>query len=784
MGLAPLYAPHQPAIFSLRRKKNKSQKQGKAFDGPRPAGHADRRCPFFRMPVLGEAWLVGRAPSRRARQVTRNWLYTIDSRWQPIKAACSDGAKRSLAHPLRDGETKRATFACWRPAKEGHIRPDTRAYTYRQAKKDESQHLGRGRKKGEKHTKVDPYGPACIYSPECLLPFCVRVRLALAANRACISDANKRTKHHYTLLQRSSLAGSLGVGQEQTRRARLWAAGDRRTAARRHCRMAMRTRCAIDDLPDEVMAIILGYGDCTALYGSAPAVSTRWRALAADAWARTQPVCTRRPHNDIDRVGPYIASITGEDTLPWRSYAHAEGCPMRALASVRAARDGRIRVLYVLCRMLGHPWVPGVCVHAAARGQLDVLTYASAHGHPYDEAACEAAAISAGQYAVIDWLWKSRPPSRADVDRAAEKGDVCLLRLLQARRCPRGKSTVAAAARGGHVDAVVWLLRHRCPWGASAIAAAAGAARVDVLKLLLARWEDALSPDVMDTAVASHGDAVCIDLLWSRIVADRASPHRRYDKRNNKGDDLDDADIVSFPGQPAHADASRWLALAAGRGDPSLVDHLLRRGCRPTPAAFAAAAAKGHIDVLVSLDRVERAWDVSATVAAASHGRLAVLRHLHKQDCPWDETTCAAAAGAGHIDCLAYARTHGCPWDARVYVEAVRYGHVHVLAYARKSRCPCDDTVCREAAVCSVRSPETAQYVRRELCRHRAKDCYLWTVGTTRHGTTPPPLTRSEGIRRRMLGRMVPRPSPSQSLSPATGSIHARARVSFSFFFF
>lgn len=553
--------------------------------------------------------------------------------------------------------------------------------------------------------------------------------------------------------------------------------------------MAAAGRCSIDDLPDEVMAIILGYGDCVDLYAITPAVSTRWRALAVDTWARTRPACVRRPHHNdgVDHVGPYIARVLGDDALLWRSYAHAEDCPMRARAAIRAARDGRVTVLYVLCRMLGHPWVPGVCVEAAAQGRLDVLTYASAHGHPYDEIACEAAAAAAAQHAVLDWLWKLRPPTRADVDRAAESGNVHLLRLLQARRCPRGKSTVAAAARGGHVDAVAWLLRHRCPWGASAIAAAAGAARLDVLKMLLARWEGALPPNVMDAAVALCGDVACVDLLWSRAVADwhRASAGRKRD-RDALGLPDDVTGKTGGEGDDARrfvpSEAPRWLALAVRRGDATLTDRLLCLGCRPTPAAFAAAAAEGHINALVALERVERAWDASATAAAASRGRLEALRHLHERGCPWDETTCAAAAGAGHIECLKYARAHRCPWDARVYVEAVRYGHVDVLVYARKSRCPRDDTVCHAAAMCSVRSSQAAQYVRHELCRHRAKGCYLWSTDTAAHAGALTPSSGS-GAKRKVLGRMVRSPSASLCCVPRA-RLFLFKKIEYFFFFF
>ncbi|ATE82299.1 Ankyrin repeat domain containing protein [Pandoravirus salinus] len=512
--------------------------------------------------------------------------------------------------------------------------------------------------------------------------------------------------------------------------------------------------CTIDDLPDEVLLAIFDRLDCGDLYAGAGIVSVHWRNVAGDVIARAEPVCARRARaadpGGVDYVGPFIASVIGQADADWRLYAHDAQCRWRAHACIRAARQDRIAILDVLCRMLAHPWVPGACIEAASHGRLGVLAYAATHRRPYDRAACESAAAAAKQHVVLDWLWDAQPPTRDSADRAAESGDIALLRLLQARRCSRGKSTMAAAARGGHVDVVRWLMRHRCPWDDTAILAAARAGNRDVLGLLLAQRDGRLLPETVEAAVVG-GDTDCLDLLWARCVAvgrtDSDSklavaipcrPGRRgvgaTDETPQKAGT--DDNIVALYG-------SHWVALAARHKDTAVLDWLCSRGCAPTPDAMAVAAAAGNLDALDCLRRRGCMWGAQTTAAAAAHGRLDMLDHLYRQGCPWDATTCTAAAASGHIECLAYARDRGCPWDSRVYVAAVQCGHVRVIEYAHENGCPHGRAVC-EAASATVAAKGTlladaVQFVQREVCRHRAGRCSL-KPKARRHRTRSPSL--------------------------------------------
>lgn len=491
--------------------------------------------------------------------------------------------------------------------------------------------------------------------------------------------------------------------------------------------------CTIDNLPDEVLVKVFDRLDCGDLYAGAGATSVRWRDIAADVATRAEPVCARRARaadpTRIDYVGPYIASLVGHTDADWRLYAHDAQCRWRGHACLRAARDDRITILHVLCRMLGHPWVPGVCVEAASRGHLGLLAYATTHKHPYDRAACETAAAAAKQHVVLDWLWDSQPPTRDSVDRAAESGDIGLLRLLQRRRCPRSESTMAAAARGGHVDVVRWLMRHRCPWDDTAVLAAATAGSGDVLALLLARRNVRALPEAVEAAVVG-GDVACVDLLWARCVDDDSTdqslklsaPGRSSQQRasivnetSQKGDRGNA--VVALYG-------SRWVALAARHKDTDVLDWLCTRGCAPTPGAMAVAAGMGNMDALLYLRQSGCAWDARTTAAAAAHGRLDMLDHLYRHGCPWDATTCTAAAAGGHVECLQYARRHGCPWDRQVYVTALNHGHTHILQYAHEKGCPHDRTVCRAAAK-ATSSSDAARFVCHEMCRHRVGRCDL-----------------------------------------------------------
>ena len=51
----------------------------------------------------------------------------------------------------------------------------------------------------------------------------------------------------------------------------------------------------------------------------------------------------------------------------------------------------------------------------------------------------------------------------------------------------------------------------------------------------------------------------------------------------------------------------------------------------------------------------------------------------------------AAAAEKGHLEVVQWCVRRGCPWDTRTITLARKNGHAHVVAWARSAGCPDDD---------------------------------------------------------------------------------------------
>ena len=106
----------------------------------------------------------------------------------------------------------------------------------------------------------------------------------------------------------------------------------------------------------------------------------------------------------------------------------------------------------------------------------------------------------------------------------------------------------------------------------------------------------------------------------------------------------------------------------------------------------AAAAQAGNLRVL-EWARAEGCgfpWDVLCAFAAGG-GSVDVLRWAREKAyprCPWDAETCAAAAEKGHLEVVQWCVRRGCPWDKRTIQLARNNGHAHVVAWARAAGCP------------------------------------------------------------------------------------------------
>lgn len=106
----------------------------------------------------------------------------------------------------------------------------------------------------------------------------------------------------------------------------------------------------------------------------------------------------------------------------------------------------------------------------------------------------------------------------------------------------------------------------------------------------------------------------------------------------------------------------------------------------------AAAAQAGNLRVL-EWARAEGCgfpWDVLCAFAAGG-GSVEMLRWAREKAyprCPWDAETCAAAAEKGHLEVVQWCVRRGCPWDKRTIELARNNGHAHVVAWARAAGCP------------------------------------------------------------------------------------------------
>ena len=119
------------------------------------------------------------------------------------------------------------------------------------------------------------------------------------------------------------------------------------------------------------------------------------------------------------------------------------------------------------------------------------------------------------------------------------------------------------------------------------------------------------------------------------------------------------------------------------------------------------AVYNGNLDVLMWIkNNNAQRWkmvcqSVQLCDKAARGGKLKVLQWLRSQDggkCRWDENTCRAAAADGHLEILIWAHQNGCPWNEWTCAYAAREGQLEVLKWARANGCPWREYTWSDAA--------------------------------------------------------------------------------------
>jgi hypothetical protein len=299
----------------------------------------------------------------------------------------------------------------------------------------------------------------------------------------------------------------------------------------------------------------------------------RSAALAAFAWEALEGFEPADPAE----LCALAAGCGSLETLAW---LHDRGCAWDASTCASAARGGHLAVLQ-WARARECAWDFCVCLYGASGGFLELLQWARAHGCEWNDALAITRAAQTGQVHVLRWIFADglRRSAPAACYSAAQGGQLEALAFLRAQGAPWGTNVCQAAAAGGHLAVLQYAREHGCPWSACTCTAAAEYGQLEAL-----RWARA------------HG------CPWdaARICQDAA----------NGGSVL----------------VLEWLVDESERGGG---------GAAWTPQAAAAAALRGHLDVL--------RWAAARGLGMDAHKCFAnALRARHADVADWVRAEAAA----------------------------------------------------------------------------------------------------------------------------------------------
>nr|UDO48082.1 ankyrin repeat [Pandoravirus massiliensis] len=411
---------------------------------------------------------------------------------------------------------------------------------------------------------------------------------------------------------------------------------------------------AMDDLPDEILALFMRFLPCVVVRCRASQVCVRWRAIALDKRA----------------VGR-------------RSCAIADGRGGRLSQCDHAARAGHVDCL-VHARGAGARWGESTCEAAAAAGHLHVLVYAHEAGCPWDRHACSAAA-GAGALDCLRYLHENGCPWSEDTCiEAARFGRLDCLAYACAHRCPTTAFAGTIALRYGHLNCVAfahergWLDERACAHAtyADSVACLAWVHEhgfpLDSAACLDAAY--AVSIDCM-AYIVDHGGALHKDALRAAIRQNSLEMvHYMVDRR--------------FP-----RDDNACMEEAAAHASRPIVSLLIDAGVGVTARALTEAAVSDNLEAITEIH--QRALDGGGDgvcQAAASAGSARVLAFAVECGWPWGgPPTCEAAIEGRNLTIVQLARDHGCRCKAWVKKFAPRRRRRLVARNAPNRRPSCGD---------------------------------------------------------------------------------------------
>jgi hypothetical protein len=219
---------------------------------------------------------------------------------------------------------------------------------------------------------------------------------------------------------------------------------------------------SLDDLPDELLAAIAQWLDCTDNYSTMRRVSRRWRAIVSDRTLIGPPSCFR----------PYLDKALDDKRRKKYLYAHAPTCPRYRLACADAIRAGAGPSMLYRLKGLGHAFNKDAIMAAILAddtASLDVLWSSkkcSIESEHYNAAARYGRVNVLAHFLAKEGSnWRNAGVAAV----AARYGHIDCLKLAHRSGIPWDKKVAVAAARGGHVDCLAYARDYGCPWDSPAL---------------------------------------------------------------------------------------------------------------------------------------------------------------------------------------------------------------------------------------------------------------------------------------------------------------------------
>lgn len=482
----------------------------------------------------------------------------------------------------------------------------------------------------------------------------------------------------------------------------------------------------INDVPNEILAHILGHVGCIEATAALSLVDSRWHALvsserATGHWACADAQCIAPYRSAPQRVRAMKVAAAGAGHVRCMEYLGLDAsCSARKLADAAAA-NGRLNVLRWLDDMRCAWKSERVVVRAAARGHRDCLDYALAKRCPVTTQAVKAAAanghVESMRRLLVPENSRAKGVNRSDsavASAAARAGHLDCLAWLHTHGWAWSWRTTRAAAKGGHLDCLVYAHENGCSLLARTAWAAAKRGHLDCLVYAI---ESGCTPDsyTVDAAVRG-GHAACVDYLLG-IAPNSADAETWWlaaewgsvaclDVLRVRTAVLDRIELERVCGaaiEGGHHDVLLWMVAnmdyhaidrehaAARLGHLECLRVVAAAGPQHDDTSVVAAARGGHIECIKYLRDKGFPVDGRACEAAAGCGRLKCLVFLREAlGCTWDERACIAAAATDRTDCLAYLHRNGCPWAHDTVSAAIKGRRAACLTYVLDNECPHD----------------------------------------------------------------------------------------------